>query len=323
MRYLKANMTALALAGLGLAQCSAALAQEAFPSRPQRFIAMGVGFPENTARIIGAEIAEMTRHAIIVEAKPGANGILAADFVAKAKPDGYTILIGTNSTHAANQSLYKSLPYDYVKDFIPVSGVSQGILATVVNPDLPVKNVAELTTLARKSPGKLTYGSGSTSTLAAVELYKLITGVKIVNIQYKTVPQAAIDLIAGRIDMMIVNLGEATPQIRSGKVRALAVSAAQRWPALPDVPTMQEAGVPDYEWTFWLGAWLPAGASREVVARSNELVVAALGKPKVREYFANVGSVPFPTTSDQLMKYQVAESAKWRKVILAAGIQAE
>ncbi len=323
MRYLKRNLPALALAALGLAQSGFALSQEPYPSRPQRFIAMGVGFPENTARMIGSEIAELTKHPVIVEAKPGANGILAADFVAKAKPDGYTILIGTNSTHAANQSLYKTLPYDYVKDFIPVSGVSQGILAMVVNPDLPVKSVAELTALARKSPGKLTFGSGSTSTLAAVELYKLITGVKIVNIQYKTVPQANIDLIAGRIDLMIVNLGEATPQIKAGKVRALAVSASHRWPALPDLPTMQEAGVPDYEWSFWLGAWLPAGASKDVVARANELVVAALGKPKVKEYFANVGSVPFPTTSEQLMKYQIAESAKWRKVILAAGIQAE
>lgn len=323
MRYLKRNLPALALAALGLAQSGFALSQEPYPSRPQRFIAMGVGFPENTARMIGSEIAELTKHPVIVEAKPGANGILAADFVAKAKPDGYTILIGTNSTHAANQSLYKTLPYDYVKDFIPVSGVSQGILAMVVNPDLPVKSVAELTALAKKEPGKLTFGHGSSSSQAAVEYYKLLTGVSLTNVPYKTVPQATTDLVAGRVDFMMVNLGVALPHVKSGKLRALAVSGKQRWPSMPDVPTMHEAGVANYEWSFWLGAWAPAGTPRDIVTRANQLVVAALDKPKVKDYLLNSGSIPFPTTSDELMKYQVSEYEKWRKVILAAGITAD
>jgi tripartite-type tricarboxylate transporter receptor subunit TctC len=312
----------LAAPSLMLAHAGAALAQ-AYPVKPQRLIAMGVGFPETTARAIGNEIAEMTKQAVIVEPKPGANGILAAEYVAKSTPDGYTILIGTNSTHAANQSLYKSLPYDYVKDFVPISGVSQGVIMAVVNSQSPVKTVAELTALARKEPGKLTFGHGSSSSQAAVEYYKLLTGVSLTNVPYKTVPQATTDLVAGRVDFMMVNLGVALPHVKSGKLRALAVSGKQRWPSMPDVPTMHEAGVANYEWSFWLGAWAPAGTPRDVVTRANQLVVAALDRPRVKDYLLNSGSIPFPTTSDELMKYQMSEYEKWRRVIVAAGITAD
>lgn len=317
------RVMAAVLAALGLAHTGIALGQEQFPSKPHRFIAMGTGFPENTARVLGAEMYELTRQRVIVEARPGANGILAAEYVAKAKPDGYTILIGTNSTHAANQSLYKKLPYDYVKDFIPVSGISRGMVLAVVHPQVPAKSIKELTALAKKNPDMLTFGSGSSVSLASVELYKLIAGIKIRNVPYKTVPQASTDLVAGRIDMMMANLGVVMPHVNAGKLRALAISGAQRWPTLPDVPTMQEAGVPGYEWSFWNAAWLPAGTPKEIVARANELFVTVLDRPKVKDYLRNAGSVPFPTTSDELMKFQIAEHDKWRKVILAAGIQAE
>ncbi len=305
-----------------LGQVGTAMAQ-AYPSKPQRLIAMGVGFPETTARALGNEISEMTKQAVIVEPRPGANGILAAEYVAKSAPDGYTILIGTNSTHAANQTLYKTLPYDYVKDFIPVSGVSQGVILAVVPPQVAANSIAELTALSKKTPGKLTFGHGSSSSQAAVEYYKLLTGASFTNVPYKTVPQATVDLVAGRLDFMMVNLGVIMPMVKAGKVRALAVSGRQRWPLLPDVPTMQEAGVANYEWSFWLGAWLPAGTAKDVVTRANQLVVAALDRPKVKEYLLNSGSIPFPTTSDELMKYQISEYEKWRKVILAAGIQAD
>ncbi len=299
------------------------VAQAQFPVKPQRFIAMGVGFPENTARILGAEISEVTRQLVVVEPRSGANGILAAEFVAKAPPDGYTVLIGTNSTHAANPSLYKKLPYDYVKDFAPVSGISVGMLMAVVHPGVPAKTIAELTALARRSPEKLTFGSGSSVGLTSVEFYKLLAGINLTNVPYKTVPQATVDLMAGRIDMMMVNIGGAMPHVQAGKLRALAVTGAQRWPVLADLPTMKEAGVPGYEWTFWNAAWLPAGTPREIVARVNELFVAALARPKMKDYLRNAGSSAFPTTPDELMKFQIAEHDKWRKVILAAGIQAE
>jgi len=314
---------AATLTACGFSLSAGTLAQTVFPAKPLRFIAMGVGFPENTARVIGNEISAVIKQVVVVEPKPGANGILAAEFVAKAPPDGYTLLVGTNSTHAANPSLYKKLPYHYINDFAPVSGLSTGMLLAVVNPHVPVKTIAELTALARRSPGKLAYGSGSSVGLTAMEFYKLLAGVNISNVPYKTVPQATTDLIAGRIDMMIVNLGTAMPQVQAGKLRGLAVTGAKRWPVLPDTPTMREAGVPNYEWTFWNAAWLPAGTPTEVVSRMNELIVAALDRPKVKDYLFNAGSSAFATTPRDLMKFQIAEHDKWRKVILAAKIQAE
>ena len=306
----------------GALQAGAVTAQS-FPVKPQRFIAMGVGFPENTARVIATEIAEATRIPVVVEAKPGANGILAAEYVAKAAPDGYTLLIGTNSTHAANQSLYKSLPYDYVNDFIPVSGVSKGVLLAVINAQVPANSIAELTALAKKNPGKYTYGTGSSSSHAAAELYRMIASIDLTKVPYKTSPQANTDLLAGRVDFMMTQPSIVLPHIQSGKLKALAASTAQRWSGMPDVPTMAEAGVKDYELTFWLGAWLPAKTPKDIVARTHELVVAALNRPKYREYMNNVGSIPFPTTSDELMKFQMSEYEKWRKIILAAGMTAE
>ncbi|MCC6535709.1 MAG: tripartite tricarboxylate transporter substrate binding protein [Burkholderiales bacterium] len=311
------------LAAFLLAETGVGLAQVQFPAKPLRFIAMGVGFPENTARALGAEITDTAKQSVVVEAKPGANGILAAEYVAKAAPDGYTILVGTNSTHAANQTLYKSLPYDYVKDFVPLSGISQGMVMAVVHPQVPVKTIAELTALAKKQPAMLTFGSGSSSSLAAVEYYKMLTGIKMLNVPYKTVPQATIDLVGGRIDFMMVNIGGALPQVQAAKLRPLAVSGKERWSALPGVPTMHEAGVTGYEWTFWTAAWAPAGTPKEVVARLNELLVAALGRPKVKEYLFNAGSIALPMSSEQLMKFQIAEHDKWRKVILAAGIKVD
>lgn len=314
---LRAVLILLATAHTGMAGA------QTFPSKPQRYIAMGVGFTENTARVIAAEIAEVTKIPVVVEAKPGANGILASELVAKAPPDGYTLLIGTNSTHAANQSLYKSLPYDYVNDFVPVSGISKGVLLATVHASVPAKSMAELTALAKKDPGKLTFGRGSSSSHAAAELYKLIAGVNLTDVPYKTSPQANNDLIAGRIDFMMTNPGGILPHVQAGKLRVLAVSTAQRWSGLPDIPTMHEAGVKDYELTFWLGAWLPAKTPRDIVTRTNELVVAALNRPKFKEYMTNVGSIPFPTSSEELMKFQMSEYEKWRKIILASGMKAE
>ncbi len=301
----------------------AAVAQVAFPAKPIRFVAMSTGFPENTARAIGNEISAVIKQSVVVDPRPGANGILAAEHVARSAPDGYTLLIGTNSTHAANPSLYKKLPYHYVKDFAPVSGISNGMSALVVNPHVPAKTVAELTRLARSMPGKLTFGSGSSVSLMAIEYYKLLTGTDITNVPYKTVPQGVTDLIAGRIDIMVANLGAAVPQVQAKRLRALAVTGAARWPLLPDIPTLHEAGVANYDWTFWNAAWYPAGTPPEVIARMNEWIVAALERPRVKDYLFNAGSTALPTTPDGLMKFQIAEHDKWRKVILAAHIQPE
>lgn len=313
------------LAALGaLMWAGAAFAQgDAYPSKPIRFVVCCTGFPEAVARLVAEQITEQTKYQVVVEPKPGANGILAAEFVAKSPPDGYTVLIGTNSTHAANQSLYKQLNYDYVKDFAPISALSQGQLMLAVNPALPAKNVAELTALAKKDPGKLSYGWASSSTRAAMEQYKQLAGIQIADVPYKTLPQATTDLLGGRLDLMIGDMVSLPPHVMSGKLRALAVTGTKRMPAFPDVPTMREAGVAGYELTFWLGIWAPAGTPALAVEKLNSMVVAALKSQRVTEFLLKAGSEPFPTTSAELMKFQIAEQQKWNKILTAAGIQPE
>jgi len=300
-----------------------ALAQDTYPSKAIRLVVCCAGFPEAVSRLLAEQMSEQAKQPVVVDPRPGANGILGADIVAKAAPDGYTMFVGTNSTHAANQSLYKSLPYDYVKDFAPVSGISQGALLAAVHPALPVQSIADLTALAKKQPGKLNYGWASSSTRIAVELYKQIMGLDIANVPYKSLPQAATDLAGGRLDFMIADMVSLPPLVAAGKVRALAVTGLKRMPNLPDVPTMQEAGVPGYSLTFWLAAYLPAGAPAAVTQRLNALLVAALNRPRVKEFLIKAGSEPYPTTPDELMRFQVAEHDKWRKVIVGAGIQPE
>ena len=309
---------------VGLSQFGTAIAQDAYPSKPIRLLACCTGFPENAARVIAQVMSEQLNGLpVIVETKAGANGIIAAEYVAKQPADGYTILIGTNSTHAANQTLYKKLPYDYVKDFIPLAGVAKGSLLFVTRADLPVRNVAELTAMAKKDPGKLNYGSGSSSAMVSMELYKLIAGLNITYVPYKTNPQVTTDMLGGRIDMAVNDGGSLMPHVAAGKLRAMAITGTKRLAVLPDVPTMQEAGVPGYELTFWNAAYLPAGTPPAIVKRANEIFVAALNSPKVKEHLTRVLTDSFAPTSAELMKFQIDEHDKWRKVLLAAGIQPE
>ena len=311
-------LSAAALLGSAVAQ-----AQDAFPSKPIRLVLCCTGFPENTSRVLAPEMQEFIKQPVIIDPKPGANGILASEFVAKAAPDGYTILIGTNSTHAANQSLYKKLPYDFVKDFTPVSGISQGMLLMVVNADVPAKNIGELIALAKKQPGKLTFGYGSSSARNGVELFKLLAGIDLQGVPFKTNPQVTTEVLAGRIDMSMNDMGSLAPHVESGKLRAMGVSGLSRWPTMPTVPTFVEGGVPGYSLTFWNAAWLPAGTPAPIVARVNAMFVHALNQPKVKEYMLKAGSFSNPTTSDELMKFQIAEEAKWRKIHVAAGVEPE
>ena len=324
MNRIAGKLSGLTVLGMvGLLQASVALAQDAFPSRPVRLVLCCTGFPENTARVLAPEMQEFIKQPVIVDPKPGANGILASEFVAKAAPDGYTILIGTNSTHAANQSLYKKLPYDFIKDFTPVSGISQGMLLFVVNAELPAKNIAELIALAKKQPGKLTFGYGSSSARNGVELFKLLAGIDLQGIPFKTNPQVTTEVLAGRIDMSMNDMGSLTPHVQSGKLRAMGVSGLTRWPTMPDVPTVVESGVSGYSLTFWNAAWLPANVPAPVAARVNAMFVHALNQPKVKEYMLKAGSFSNPTSSDELMKFQIAEEEKWRKIHVAAGVQPE
>lgn len=305
-----------ALAAGGVAQ-----AQDAYPSKPIRLISCCIGVIDAIARVVGEEMSNNLKQPVVVEAKAGASGGIGADFVAKSRPDGYTIFFGTNSTHAANQSLFKSLPYDYVKDFVPLAGVGEGPIVLVVNMQSPVRSVADLTALAKKQPGKLTYGWASSSTRMSMEMYNQLAGIKITDVPYKTNPQATTDLIGGQVDAMFADMNTAAPLIKAGKLRALAVSGSKRVAALPEVPTMKEAGVTDYNLTWWIAGWAPAGTPKEVVTQLNTAISKSITSPKVLEFFRNIALEPMPMSSDELMKFQVAEHGKWAKIISTAGIQ--
>lgn len=319
MRMIKA-LLAVALAG---STTLTAVAQESFPSKPIRFVVCCQGYTEALARVIASEMQDHIKQPIVVDTRPGANGMLAAELAAKAPPDGYTVFFGTNSTHAANQSLYKSLPYDYIKDFVPVSGLTRGTLLLAVRNDVPAQNIAELTALAKKNPGNLNFGAASSSARAGMELYKLIADVNIVHIPYKTNPQVITDMLGGRIHMMFNDAGSLMPHIKSGKLRAIAVSSDVRSPALAEVPTMQEGGVNGYSLSFWHGVWAPAGTPKDVVDKLTGYFHWALAQPKVATHIRNALATPMPLQSAELLKFSMAEEKKWRQIVQASGMASE
>jgi tripartite-type tricarboxylate transporter receptor subunit TctC len=319
----------LAMAGLVTAvvaaSASAAFAQAAYPSKPITFIvpfAAGSA-TDQLARALGQSITEQTKQAVVVDDKAGASGMLAAQLAAKATPDGYTVLITTNTTHAANEHLYKKLSYDPVKDFAPVTGLGKGGQVLVVRADSPYRSVMDLVNAAKKNPGKLTFGSGSSSSRVAGELLKQLSGTYILHIPYKSNPNALTDLLGGQIDFMITDTATGVPQIKSGKLRALGVSTSKRIPQLADVPTIAEAGVKGYDMGYWFAAYVPAGTPAPVIARLHDLLVNATKSASAKSFYESSGADAWTTTPDELAKFQAAEAQKWGKVIKAAGIEPE
>ena len=234
---------------------------QAFPSKPVTFVvpfAAGSA-TDQLARALGNSFTEQTKQAVVVENKAGASGMLAAQAVARAPADGYTVLITTNTTQAANEHLYKKLAYDPVKDFAPVTGLGKGGQVLVVNTASPYKSVAELLAAARAKPGKISFGSGSSSSRIAGELFQQMADVQILHVPYKSNPLAITDLLGGQIDMMITDTSTGVPQIKGGKLRALGVSTSKRLALLPEVPTIDEAGVKGYDMGYWFAAYVPAG----------------------------------------------------------------
>ncbi len=266
------------LAALCAALPLAAAAQD-FPSKPITFI---VPFAAGSAtdqlgRAIGQGVAEQTGQSVVIENKPGASAMIGAQAAARAPADGYTVLITTNTTQAANEHLYKSLPYDPVKDFAPLTLLGKGGQFMVVNPSSPAKSVTEFLALAKKSPGKLSFGSGSSSSRIAGELLQQMTGITLLHVPYKSNPLAITDLLGGQIDMMVTDSATGLPQVEAGKLRALGFTGSERSPLAPKLPTIAEAGVPGYEMGYWFGAYVPAGTPDQIAA-SEKVQVAYLGE---------------------------------------------
>ena len=317
-------LTAAAGALMALSITAPAAAQT-FPAKPITFVvpfAAGSA-TDQLARAIGQSITNDTKQAVVVDNKAGASGMIAAAAVAKATPDGYTLLITTNTTHAANEHLFKKLPYDPVKDFEPLTLLGRGGQIMLVNPSLGVNTVAEFVKLAKSKPGKLSFGSGSSSSRIAGELFKQMAGAYIVAIPYRSNPPAVTDLIGGQIDVMITDMATGLPQVKGGKLKALGVSTTDRNPLLPEVPTIAEAGVKGYDMGYWFAAYAPAGTPPAVVAKLQELLAAGTKSAAAKSFYDGSGSVAWTTTPDGLAKFQAAETAKWGKVIKAAGIEAE
>jgi tripartite-type tricarboxylate transporter receptor subunit TctC len=300
-----------------------ALAQ-GFPDKPITFVvpfAAGSA-TDQLARALGQSVATDTKQSVVVDNKPGAFGFIAAQQAAKAAPDGYTVLITTNTTHAANEHLYKKLPYDPVKDFAPVTALGKGGQIMVVNPSMPVKTVGEFIALAKKEPGKLSFGSGSSSSRIAGELLMQMADIKLLHIPYKSNPLAVTDLLGGQINMMITDNATGLPQVNAGKLRALGYSGAKRTPLAPDVPTIGET-VKGYEMGYWFAAYVPAGTPAPVVAELNKLLTQATKSPGAVSFYQSTGTEIYTTTPVDLGKFQQAESQKWGRIIKAAGITPE
>jgi tripartite-type tricarboxylate transporter receptor subunit TctC len=298
---------------------------QTFPSKPITFVvpfAAGSA-TDQLARALGQSVTEQTKQTVIVDNKAGASGMLAAQQVARAANDGSVVLITTNTTHAANEHLYKKLSYDPVKDFAPVTGLGRGGQVLVVRADSLYKTVADLIADAKKRPGKLSFGSGSSSSRVAGEMFKQLTHTEILHVPYKSNPNAITDLLGGQIDFMITDTATGVPQIKGGKLRGLGVSTTKRNPLLPDLPTLDEAGVKGYDMGYWFAAYVPAGTPAPIVARLHELLVAGTKSASAKQFFESTGTDPWTTTPDELAKFQAAEAQKWGRVIKAAGIEPE
>jgi tripartite-type tricarboxylate transporter receptor subunit TctC len=313
------------MSGLFCIAASCAAQANDYPNKAIRLIlpfASGQG-ADIIARTISQSISEQTSQAVVVDNRPGANGFIAAQAAATAAPDGYSVFVTSNTTHAANAALFKKLPYDPIKDFTPVTLLNKGALVFVVPADGPLKTVADLLNKARSNPGRMSYGSSSSSTRMSAEMFKQMTGAKIVYVPYKGTPQALTDLIGGQLDFVVADIPTAQALIQQGRLRALAVTSAKRHPVLKDIPTMAESGLPGYELEAWAAIFVPAGTPRPVVDKLNQLVRVALDSKAGRDFYQKAGLTASPGTPEELDAFVRSETDKWAKVIRAAGIEPE
>lgn len=317
-------VTTLVIAGLTGAMPIGVGAQS-YPSKPVRLVVplAPSGTGDIVARLVGEKLAQSLGQAVIIDNRPGAGSILGADLVAQATPDGYTILLGTAASHAINPSLHAKLPYDAIKSFSPVTLLAVQPLVLVVNPQIEVTSVKELIALAKARPGTLNFasaGNGTTLHLAG-ELFKEMAGIDIVHIAFRGSAAAFADLTTGRVHLAFDGLASVLPQVHAGKLRALAVTGVRRASVAPDVPTMQEAGLPGYEAMSWVGVFAPAGTPAAIVERLSRDIRAALDSSDVRRRFAELGQEPSGNRPEEFAAFQRAELEKWRTVIETAKLE--
>ncbi len=303
-----------------------AIAQSAYPARPIRIISI---FPpgggnDGICRAVAQKMTETLKQQVIVENRPGANGIIGTEAAARAAPDGYTITL-IPSGHAVNASLYKKLPFDSIKDFTPLSLAGSSPMVLALHPSIPAKNVRELVAIAKARPGQLTYvsaGVGASGHLAGA-LFETMTKTQMVHIPYKGMSLAVSDLIGGQVSMSFGTSLSMVPHVRTGRLRALATTGAVRSPALPDLPTVAEAGVPGYEASLWYGFVGPAKLPADIAQRLNAEIVAAINAPDVRERLSSQGVDARASSANEFGRLMVSDLERWADVIRRAGVKVE
>jgi tripartite-type tricarboxylate transporter receptor subunit TctC len=318
---LRHTLTALLLAAAALAP-AAALAQ-AFPAKPIRLV---VPFPpgsatDSIARTVGASVSAAIGQPVLVDNKAGADGAIAGAEVARAAPDGYTLLMATNSPMSAVPALKKHPPYDPVADFTPITDVGRYTFFIVVHPSVPASTLAELIAYGKANPGKLNYASGNTTGIVSTALFMSLAGIQMVHVPYKGEPQAITDLLAGRVQFLVASAATAAPQVREGKLRALAVTLEQRSPALPDVPTIAEAGLPGFKLTSWAGLFGPAKMPPDVAQRLNREFVAAINRPDVQAVMARQAFMLTGSSMEKLGTLVREQLESYRSTVKLAGIE--
>jgi tripartite-type tricarboxylate transporter receptor subunit TctC len=310
---------------IAAASAPAALAQT-YPTKPVRLV---VPFPAGGnadifARVLSQKLAETWSHGVVVDNRAGAAGIIGTQFVAKAPADGYTLLMGTTGTHTTNPAVYEKLPYDPLKDFAPVSNFADSPFLLVVHPSVPAQSLKQLIAFARARPGQLHYasfGTGSSAHLAG-EMLRTAARIEIVHVPYKGGPPALADVVGGHVALMFNSLPAVIPQVRAGRLRAIALAAAKRAPSVPEMPTFAEAGIPDLEAGSWYGVLAPAGTPKDVVTRLHSEIVRILALPDVKQRLAAEGAVAIGNTPEQFAEQLRRDTARWAKVARDANVKA-
>ena len=297
---------------------------EAYPSKPVRFV---VGFPPGGAndilgRLVGAKLQERLGQSFVVENKPGANAIIATEFVAKSPPDGYTLLIGASGAMTFNPGLYDKLPYDPVRDFAPVTMIGSFPLVLTVSPSIGVSSVKELVALAKGKPGSLNYGAGSTPFQLAAELFKMQTGTDFKHVPYKGSAATVSALLGNEVAMTFVDSPPVVAQIKAGKLRGLAVTSPKRAAFMPEMPTVIEAGVPDFEVVLWTSLFAPVGTPPTIVRKLQGEIAKIVQLPEIRERMTSIGIDPIGGLPDELAAQLRADLERWTRVARTAGIKA-
>ncbi len=298
---------------------------QGYPTRPITLVlpfAAGSG-TDTTTRIISRHLADALGQQFIVDNKPGANGMIAATYVARAQPDGYTLFVTTNTTHSANPYLLKTLTYDPVKDFTAIARTGDLPFMLIINPQVPAKNVQELVAYAKANPGKLTYASGSSSSSVSGATFAKQAGIDLLHVPYKSSPPALSDVLGGRITMMFIDVLTGLPHVKSGDLKALAVTTKKRSALVPDLPSMEEAGVPNFDITSWQGYFAPAGTPKDIIVRVNAEIQKIIGKPEIKAELATRGMDAFSSSPEEMEKFVKDQLVLWERLVKDAGIEAQ